>query len=138
MPARCRCRPAPAPARGGSSRCRRAARTWPAVRRRRSAGRGRSVAGPAVGRRAGRREIGEAVPELPEVGFVAAMSGRDNLVASLSCRDLAHLYEFVSGRIGGLAGIESMETLIFQRLVKQSGGLVADGRLVRPALTSRR
>jgi DNA-binding Lrp family transcriptional regulator len=79
------------------------------------------------------REVGEALARLPEVGFVAAMSGRDNLMASVACRDLSHLYEFTTGRAGALEGIVSMEVVPFARIVKQSGGLVVDGRLIDPA-----
>jgi hypothetical protein len=53
-------------------------------------------------------------------------------VAGVACRDLPHLYELTTGRVGGLDGIVSMEVVPFARIVKQSGGLVADGRLVPP------
>ncbi len=45
-------------------------------------------------------EVGEALAQLPETGFVAAMWGRDNLLAAAACRDLSHLYEFTTGRVG--------------------------------------
>jgi DNA-binding Lrp family transcriptional regulator len=76
--------------------------------------------------------VGEALARLPEAGFVAAVAGRHNLVAAVACRDLPHLYELTTGRVGGLDGIVSMEVVPFARIVKQSGGLVADGRLVPP------
>jgi DNA-binding Lrp family transcriptional regulator len=79
------------------------------------------------------REVGEALAQFPEMGFVAAMSGRDNLLAAVACRDLAQLYEFTTGRVGALKGIVSMEVVPFTRVVKQSGGLVVDGRLIDPA-----
>ena len=77
------------------------------------------------------REAGAALARLPEVGFVAAMSGRSNLMASAACRDLAHLYEFTTGRAGALEGIVSMEVVPFARVVKQAGGMVVDGRLAQ-------
>ena len=79
------------------------------------------------------REVGEALARLPEVGFVAAMSGRSNLMASAACRDLSHLYEFTTGRAGALEGIVSMEVVPFARVVKQAGGMVVHGRLAQPA-----
>jgi DNA-binding Lrp family transcriptional regulator len=82
------------------------------------------------------REVGEALARLPEVGFVAAMSGRSNLMASAACRDLSHLYEFTTGRAGALEGIVSMEVVPFGRVVKQAGGMVIDGRLADPAARS--
>jgi DNA-binding Lrp family transcriptional regulator len=78
------------------------------------------------------RAVGEALARLPEAAFVAATSGRDNMVAAVACRDLSHLYELTSGRIGALDGVISMEVAPFTRIVKQSGGIVADGRLVAP------
>ncbi|MCU1641270.1 MAG: transcriptional regulator, AsnC family [Nocardia sp.] len=78
-------------------------------------------------------EVGEALARLPEVGFVAAMSGRHNLMASVACRDLAHLYEFMTGDNGTLDAIVSMEVVPLARMVKQSGGLIVDGRLIDPA-----
>ena len=80
------------------------------------------------------RDVGEALARLPEVGFVAAMSGRSNLMASAACRDLSHLYEFTTGRAGALEGIVSMEVVPFARVVKQAGGMVVNGRLAQPAL----
>jgi DNA-binding Lrp family transcriptional regulator len=79
------------------------------------------------------REVGDALARLPQTGFVAATSGRDNLTAAVACRDLSQLYELTTGHVGTLDGIVSMEIVPFTRVVKQSGGLVADGRLVGPA-----
>lgn len=79
------------------------------------------------------QEVGEALAALPEVGFVAAMSGRNNLIASVTCRDLGHLYTFTTAHVGSLDGISGMEVLPFMRVVKQAGRLVVDGRLVDPA-----
>lgn len=76
--------------------------------------------------------VGQALAELPEVGFVAAMSGRDNLIASVTCRDLGELYAFTTAHVGALEGVTGLEVLPFMRVVKQSGRLVVDGRLVDP------
>jgi DNA-binding Lrp family transcriptional regulator len=78
------------------------------------------------------RAVGAELARLPEVGFVAAMSGRSNLMASAACRDLGHLYEFTTGRAAALDGIVSMEVVPFARVVKQAGALVVDGRLASP------
>jgi len=77
-------------------------------------------------------QVGEALARLPEVGFVAAMSGRENLIASVACRDLTHLYQFTTEDAGILDGIVSTEVVLFARIVKQSGGRLAGGRLVDP------
>ncbi|GAA1950090.1 Lrp/AsnC family transcriptional regulator [Kitasatospora viridis] len=76
------------------------------------------------------REVGEALAALPEVGYVAALSGRENLVAAVACRDLRRLYEFTVDRVGALDGVVALEVLPYARVVKQSGGLLVDGRLV--------
>ena len=77
-------------------------------------------------------EVGQAVAELPQVRFVAATSGRHNLMAAVTARDLADLYEFTTTRIGTLDGIHTMEVLPFLRIVKQAGAHVADGLLSVP------
>jgi DNA-binding Lrp family transcriptional regulator len=77
--------------------------------------------------------VGRSLAELPEVGFVASTSGRNNVMASMTCRELSDLYEFTTAQVGALDGIQNLEVLPFQRIVKQSGGLLVDGRLVDPA-----
>ncbi|GAB3912040.1 transcriptional regulator [Microlunatus endophyticus] len=76
--------------------------------------------------------VGREIADIPEVGYAAAISGRTNLMASLTCRDLDHLYQVASDRIGSIAGIVSMQIEPATRIVKQSGGLVVDGRLIEP------
>ena len=66
---------------------------------------------------------------MPEVGFVAAMSGRNNLHAAVHCRDLDELFEFTSDRVGPLPGVESAEVSPIHRQIKQAGTLVVDDRL---------
>jgi DNA-binding Lrp family transcriptional regulator len=75
-------------------------------------------------------DVGRTLSSMPELGFVAAISGRDNLMASATCRSLSHLYELSSGQVGSIEGITAMEVVPFLRVVKQSGAMLADGRLV--------
>ncbi|MFT4081987.1 MAG: Lrp/AsnC family transcriptional regulator [Nocardioides sp.] len=75
-------------------------------------------------------QVGQALAELPEIGFVGALSGRDNLMASATCRDLSHLYELSSGSVGTIEGITAMEVVPIMRVVKQSGARMVDGRLL--------
>ena len=70
------------------------------------------------------RGVGRALAALPEVGFAAAMSGRDNLFVQVHCRDLDHVFALTSDRIGRLRGVESAEVDLVHRLVKQAGSLV--------------
>jgi DNA-binding Lrp family transcriptional regulator len=73
--------------------------------------------------------VGSSLARMPEVGFVASISGNENVLASVTCRNLSELYAFTTARIGALEGIQSMEVTPYQRVVKQSGGLLVDGRL---------
>ncbi len=77
--------------------------------------------------------IGRALSELTGVAFVAAVTGSDNLFASVECRSLADLYDFLSNEVGAIDGIESVELAPIGRVVKQSGALVISGRLVDAA-----
>ncbi|TQS23780.1 Lrp/AsnC family transcriptional regulator [Microbispora sp. KK1-11] len=77
------------------------------------------------------KSVGRALAEMPEVGFVAAMSGRNNLHAAVHCRDLDELFEFTSDRVGTLPGVESAEVSPIHRQIKQAGTLVADDGSVR-------
>ena len=76
---------------------------------------------------------GRALSLLPEVAYCAAVSGRANLLAQLICRDSDELYRLLTGPIGELEGLMSVETSMAVRRVKQEGSLVVDGRLARVA-----
>jgi DNA-binding Lrp family transcriptional regulator len=79
-------------------------------------------------------ETGELLATIPEVSFVAAMTGPHNLMATVVCRDLAELYAFTSRRIGALDGVQTCEVSPVLRIVKQAGGLTDEnGRLLDPS-----
>lgn len=63
--------------------------------------------------------VGAALAAHPEIACVFATSGPTNLTAVAVTRDTAHLYRYLSGVLGPLAGIEHVETLPVQRRVKQ-------------------
>jgi DNA-binding Lrp family transcriptional regulator len=84
------------------------------------------------------KSVGRALAQLPEVGFAAAMSGPNNLHAQIHCRGLDELFEFTSGRVGTLPGVESAEVSLIHRQIKQAGTLVTGGRLHEPAVGRRR
>ena len=77
----------------------------------------------------GTMRVGRSLARLPEVGFVAAMSGRNNLHAVVHCRELDELFEFTSDRVGGLQGVQSAEVRLIHAQVKQAGTLMVDRRL---------
>jgi DNA-binding Lrp family transcriptional regulator len=77
-------------------------------------------------------ELGEELASHPEVPFAAAVSGASNLLASVVCRDIEALYQYVSGRIGALDGVRQIETSPELRRVKQAGSLMDGPRLADP------
>ena len=75
------------------------------------------------------KSVGRALATMPEVGFCAATSGRNNLHAEIHCHDLDELFEFTSDRVGTLPGVQSAEVSLIHRHIKQAGTLVADDLL---------
>ncbi|MFE9858567.1 Lrp/AsnC family transcriptional regulator [Streptomyces sp. NPDC005780] len=63
--------------------------------------------------------VGEALATHPEVAYAAATTGPSNLVAVVITRDTGHLYRYLSERLGGLEGVEHVESMPFLRRVKQ-------------------
>jgi DNA-binding Lrp family transcriptional regulator len=54
--------------------------------------------------------VGAALAGHREVAFAAATSGASNVVAAVVCRDTAHLYRYLTERIGALEGVQQVET----------------------------
>ncbi|MGW4119672.1 Lrp/AsnC family transcriptional regulator [Nocardia sp. NPDC004711] len=69
-------------------------------------------------------EVGKAISEHSEVAYLAAITGPANLTASLVCRDNAHLYRYVTERLGALPGLRDIEVTTALRVFKQSQTLV--------------
>lgn len=68
---------------------------------------------------------GAALRAHSEVAFAAAISGPQNLTASVTCRDLDHLYRFATQRVGALPGVQALEISPVLRHVKQSGAVIS-------------
>ena len=81
---------------------------------------------------AGLADAGRALAQAPEVAFAGAITGPQNLTASVVCRDVGHLYEFVTTRVGAITGVQSMEVTPVLRHVKQAGSMT-DGDRLAPA-----
>ena len=64
-----------------------------------------------------------------ETPFVAAVSGRANVVVSVTCRDLDELYGYVTARLGAIDGVHSIEVAPVLRRLKQAGAMVDGDRL---------
>lgn len=67
--------------------------------------------------------VGTTIAAHPEVPFVGATTGTTNLVMSGQFRDGQHLYEYLTGRLGELEGIRSVESAPVIRTLKRSGAL---------------
>jgi DNA-binding Lrp family transcriptional regulator len=78
---------------------------------------------------------GTALAAHDEVVFVAATTGVSNLVASVVCRDMAHLYRYVTESLGAQTAVRQLEVSPFLRRIKQGGSMMDGGRLVPGVLT---
>ncbi|MFJ7273265.1 Lrp/AsnC family transcriptional regulator [Kitasatospora sp. NPDC098663] len=78
--------------------------------------------------------IGEELARHDECAFVAATSGRHNLMAVVICEDTPAFYRYLSSRLARTEGIRGYEISIRARRLKQSVSLIHHGRLVHPAL----
>jgi DNA-binding Lrp family transcriptional regulator len=76
--------------------------------------------------------VGREVAAYPETAFVAATSGRTNLIVSGLFRDGADLYGFVTRRLGELPGLREIETVPMMAVLKQQGAIM-DGVRLPPA-----
>jgi len=66
-------------------------------------------------------DAGRAVAAHPEVPYAAATTGSTNLVASAIFRDTRQLYEYLTTRLAGLPGLQSVETAPIIGTVKKEG-----------------
>ncbi|MFJ8431971.1 Lrp/AsnC family transcriptional regulator [Kitasatospora sp. NPDC094019] len=82
----------------------------------------------------GLHRIGEELARHEECPFVAATSGRHNLMAVVICEDTPAFYRYLGSRLAGVEGIRGYEISIRARRLKQSVSLVHHGRLIHPAL----
>ncbi len=71
-------------------------------------------------RRARLAATGAALARFPEVAYATATTGPANIAGPVVCRDDAEFYQFLTGKIGALAGIERVETAPVIRTVKQA------------------
>jgi DNA-binding Lrp family transcriptional regulator len=74
----------------------------------------------------------ERMAKAPETGFVAAVTGPANLHATVVCRDISHLYEFLRREVGALRAVQTVETSPIARRVKQARSIMQGVRLPDP------
>jgi DNA-binding Lrp family transcriptional regulator len=73
-------------------------------------------------------QTGQALSLHPETTFTAAVTGTANLLVTVTCRDLAALYAFVTTKVGPLPAVRQVETVPVLHRLKQAGTPVRDGR----------
>jgi DNA-binding Lrp family transcriptional regulator len=74
-------------------------------------------------RRRGFNPVGStsaALAEHPKIAWAAATTGTTNLAASAVCRDVDALYEYLTGRVGILDGVQQVETAPVIRVIKRA------------------
>ena len=76
-------------------------------------------------------QVGESLAREPETAFTAVVTGPANLMVAVPCRDTAHLYRFLTDRVGALP-VQTLETSTVLRRVKQAGSLMDGPRLTDP------
>ena len=69
--------------------------------------------------------VGDALAKFPEVAYAAATTGPANLSACAVCRSQEELYEFLTGKVGALPGVERVETSPVIRVIKQASPIAA-------------
>jgi DNA-binding Lrp family transcriptional regulator len=74
-------------------------------------------------------QTGQALSLHPETTFTAAVTGTANLLVTVTCRDLAALYAFVTTKVGPMSAVRQVETVPVLHRLKQAGTRVRDGRL---------
>jgi DNA-binding Lrp family transcriptional regulator len=75
-------------------------------------------------------EVGRQLAAHAEIASVAAISGRNNLMAIAICRDVDHLYGYLAGEFAAVDHIRSYDLSIRAHRLKQTASLVSRGRLV--------
>lgn len=75
---------------------------------------------------------GRALAARPHVPFAAAVSGPDNLVASVMTTGPEDLYRFITTDVASIDGVTGYSTGIPDRLVKTAGAVLAGDRLAPP------
>jgi DNA-binding Lrp family transcriptional regulator len=77
--------------------------------------------------------VGTQLADHVEVPFVGAVTGQQNLLASVLTTDPRALYRYLTTKIAALEGVRQMEISPMPTRLKQAGSLIHDHRLTDPA-----
>ncbi|WP_433295006.1 Lrp/AsnC family transcriptional regulator [Actinoplanes sp. CA-030573] len=75
---------------------------------------------------------GARLADHPEVAFVAAMTGRTNVMASALFADAEGMYRYLTTKVAAIEGIQDVEIVPQLTRLKQSNSLMRDGRVGEP------
>ncbi|MEQ0560898.1 Lrp/AsnC family transcriptional regulator [Amycolatopsis sp. NEAU-NG30] len=64
---------------------------------------------------------GAALASHPETSFAVATTGTTNLTAMVNCRDGRDLYRYLTDRVAGIPGVQTLESAPVIRTVKRAG-----------------
>jgi DNA-binding Lrp family transcriptional regulator len=78
--------------------------------------------------------VGEQIALHDEIASVSAISGRNNLMAIVICRDVEHLYQYLAQRLSKVGHVQGFEVSIRTQRLKQAASLVSHGRLIQPGI----
>ena len=67
-------------------------------------------------------DVSKAIVEMPEVSYLVMTLGSWSLTVEVFCRDLDHLTDLVTNRIGVIPGVRAAETLMIAKSYKLSYG----------------
>lgn len=65
-------------------------------------------------------KAGEQLAALPEVTYLVACTGRFDYLVEVTCQDNRHLLEFLTHKLGDVAGIGSTESFGYLSVLKES------------------
>lgn len=74
--------------------------------------------------------VGQQIAAHAEIASVAAISGRNNLMAIAICRDVDHLYRYIAKEFAAVADVQSYDVSIRTQRLKQTASLISRGRLI--------
>jgi DNA-binding Lrp family transcriptional regulator len=75
--------------------------------------------------------VGETLATFSEVAYAGATTGPANLAVCAVCRDETELYQFLTGKVGALTDVTSVETSPVIRTVKQASAAAFPARDAR-------
>lgn len=77
-------------------------------------------------------EVGTRLADHAEIPFVSAVTGQQNLLASVLTPDATALYRYLTTKIAAVEGVRQMEISPMPTRIKQAGSLIDNHRLADP------